>query len=1248
MAMGQDTLEVIGGSANGGIIVREGKALDSKKDLDRLSTGAVVRALETDLQTGRLRYELVCGTGPATGWVSTKIQGKEMLVRQGQEGDDAQSVLKLYSQRMQDSREVGSRECPGFNRKAFPWRHEIAGMQQKLPTEQVKAELERDMGAKAGMLVQVKAPDAAGAERRVDPADGQTRTFDELRARYHGRCSGPQLWEYWGGACKRVDDVTVQSEGPTMFGYAGNFEKSPPFALFDVRDEVCVRVGGFKHGQIVRDNCGHEFAVIGAKVDRISCETRLWFQPCNLGRPGAGTFPGTAATLKAKLAVVTPERRKTQDFATLVEASIEKFDSMEDIDGESVVLCRQCHVPVGELAYAGDNGGLVHGECMAQYMLQDLKQQEEEHQEKEAAQKRARRVEYDIGWKIQRVPKNLGPLGKLGVKDIKGGACCLVLHDATHSVGLAPTIDPAAAINLEYLSLALKVRVQEGREPLFSLDPLDPSKMDSMQKKVFEPAWLAGTSIGEVMFQADYHLKELSMGEYAQPVLGMKSCFDYSDEEGHNQEWSAREWFVVRKAEIHMSEDDVLVPFVKMGVEAREQVLKNNVLEDAPITRGNHPLVKYAEAFTHNFDLIAERKSVIYHLRELAKASILAKYIVESGMRLDSSWFSLFDDVKDPGFLEIPQLWNERYHSTVEVQNGKIDETGSHTMVRNVYGGVDFGLDRFSVSAPRVGAMGALAARMGPRAAARVGPAGAAPQLSFGRSVTHALSGVAGVSGALRAATGPAGVAGSLRAVTGPSSLLGGPRAGAAFPRVGGFAPRLSGFAASQLTAPQGVDLNLDKFNLSSHAKVSQQAIAGGWMGAGDDLAVISKAFWSSLQDGASNLFTAEDKHLLKEVFNPNLSDRAEEGDQFVPPDTSAAYVQRLRNLVKEETVIRQRRKDLFHDRAFVMGDAGALFPSSWTSSYEIARGRTPKKALAGPAAGGDLHPRPEYIAEAHLFDHIVASVTPIFDMLTEDGMRCRIYRQGSLEVRTHQEHEGKETVGSVFSIRAVARGQVGQKKAEDHELIVKATEYIQRTGAHNQSYVVVETDKGSVIVTEMACDGTTSWEENLEEFEDRNSLAKVVRTAECKDKGVSVREFREFQAKGGLRPGLVAGKGEGKLYAQRAFSRAVGLTHRITTGFRQPVPSIVCRRWTPTDAARASRLEQERRAVDERTKASLAARKAFAPEERKAEAKPEETVVAEEAASTEDAASTEEAASTAEASSTEEVASTTSEETSD
>mmetsp|Transcript_131868 Transcript_131868/g.421890 ORF Transcript_131868/g.421890 Transcript_131868/m.421890 type:complete len:323 (+) Transcript_131868:865-1833(+) len=93
-----------------------------------------------------------------------------------------------------------------------------------------------------------------------------------------------------------------------------------------------------------------------------------------------------------------------------------------------------------------------------------------------------------------------------------------------------------------------------------------------MQVKRFEPEWLAGTSVGEVMFQADYHLKELSMGAYQQPVIGMKSCMEVGDDTVPEKSWTGREWFVVRKAEMQISEDGVLAPALTLGVEAREQI----------------------------------------------------------------------------------------------------------------------------------------------------------------------------------------------------------------------------------------------------------------------------------------------------------------------------------------------------------------------------------------------------------------------------------------------------------------------------------------------------------------------------------------------------------------------------------------------------------------------------------------------------------------------------------------------------
>lgn len=68
--------KVIGGGDKGGIVVREGKDLKSKATEERLSTGAVI--VELELANGRLNYELVQGTGPEIGWVSTSLTGKEL------------------------------------------------------------------------------------------------------------------------------------------------------------------------------------------------------------------------------------------------------------------------------------------------------------------------------------------------------------------------------------------------------------------------------------------------------------------------------------------------------------------------------------------------------------------------------------------------------------------------------------------------------------------------------------------------------------------------------------------------------------------------------------------------------------------------------------------------------------------------------------------------------------------------------------------------------------------------------------------------------------------------------------------------------------------------------------------------------------------------------------------------------------------------------------------------------------------
>merc|ERR1711953_871117 len=368
-----------------------------------------------------------------------------------------------------------------------------------------------------------------------------------------------------------------------------------------------------------------------------------------------------------------------------------------------------------------------------------------------------------------------------------------------------------------------------------------------MQVKNYEPEWLAGTSVGEVLFQADYYLKELSMGEHGQPVIGMKSCIEASDNEKSNKDWNAREWFVVKNAEVQLSEGNALIPQVKMGVEAREQIMGASGLEDVKRTKPDHPLVKYAEAFTHNFDLIAERKSVVYHLRELAKASVMAKFLLDTEVEIDQFWFDFAAEATPICCLEIPQLWNDHVRS---------DQTGTR-----VYGGVQFGLDRFSLAQTRAGAPMARAA-------------------SLSATMMRAPTGVrAGISATLRAP----GISAALGARAGISATSLAP---SVFPQAFRAAP-------GALRTARGVDLNLDEFNLSQATKVSSDEICD---------VPIGNAFWSALETNSK--FEEEYQTLFSAVFNTQISDRRDEGDRFIPPNMSISYLEKLGNLVKEEQLV--------------------------------------------------------------------------------------------------------------------------------------------------------------------------------------------------------------------------------------------------------------------------------------------------------------------------------------------------------
>jgi len=438
---------------------------------------------------------------------------------------------------------------------------------------------------------------------------------------------------------------------------------------------------------------------------------------------GSGPSIGWAATQPAAesgLAKVVEGASLEVDPASGRNARAWAAKTSRRADAGDCLHCR-CRIPAGGSVCVGLEGEVlaVHAECMARLLqqaegalcvrLEEEREEAEAREDEELALKRllhmegdmqkSVRAQFGIGWREELVPCNVGPARKLGLELDLQGMCCLAVDEDSLSVRLARTNHPGVCVNLEYLSLALRMGLLEGAQPWFSLDPVDPTSPTTMLSKNFGPEWLAGTSVGDVLFQADYYLKELSMGQFKQPLPGMKSCWDFADGNVAGPDWDARIWFVVLDVEVNISEDDVLIPCVKMGVEARELV--SGSYEDAPVTRPDHPLVKYAEMFTREFDAIAERVSVVYYLRELAKASALAKFLADNGYETRDAWLSLAAAARECQ-MEAPRLWNRRLASAAgdgpEAGLALAAEEGCTNML---YGGVDLSLRRFVLQKPK-------------------------------------------------------------------------------------------------------------------------------------------------------------------------------------------------------------------------------------------------------------------------------------------------------------------------------------------------------------------------------------------------------------------------------------------------------------------------------------------------------------------------------------------------------------------
>merc|ERR1712232_1347903 len=107
-----------------------------------------------------------------------------------------------------------------------------------------------------------------------------------------------------------------------------------------------------------------------------------------------------------------------------------------------------------------------------------------------------------------------------------------------------------------------------------------------------------------------------------------------------------------------------------------------------------------------------------------------------------------------------------------------------------------------------------------------------------------------------------------------------------------------------------------------------------------------------------------------------------------------------------------------------------------------------------------------------------------------------------------------------------------------DQDKLVKVTEYVERAqrSANGYRYYVVLQSEGGAIVTELLEDGMTAFEVAPTDLEERLSLAKVLRSKNCRSARISVGEMRKYvEAK---KSGAGASASMRKSFARSVFKR--------------------------------------------------------------------------------------------------------------
>ncbi|MDO8721164.1 MAG: tetratricopeptide repeat protein [Syntrophales bacterium] len=209
-----------------------------------------------------------------------------------------------------------------------------------------------------------------------------------------------------------------------------------------------------------------------------------------------------------------------------------------------------------------------------------------------------------------------------------------------------------AILTLDDFVVALRAKFIHGKWPLVSIDPTKDTKNIQMQIVRFEGG-IEDTQFGEDLFDADYRLKQISMGLLPSSITGLKTYWDLGmqrvrEETSESHIISSRFWFYPVLPSVSVREDVVAIKGLKVGIftEVLSAEIDGKKIENLSAFKDPAGDM-FAKIVSDNFEGLSQVHPSFLRLQGLDELVALTKAIEEMDKKPDLSFWLMDYHVKE-------------------------------------------------------------------------------------------------------------------------------------------------------------------------------------------------------------------------------------------------------------------------------------------------------------------------------------------------------------------------------------------------------------------------------------------------------------------------------------------------------------------------------------------------------------------------------------------------------------------------